>query len=231
LGGGWEQNLINSVEGGVAGVKLDGGEDGLSGCAGGGDSVVGEGSRGNGGSGSSISQGKTGCGITGVGSRGSDELSATALPLSTGSGLSSGMSSGMLGLSGNNFRGIYDRGGTDSGVDGGNKGSDGGGNRGGRKVGTRHLETVDGVSDIVDSLEDAISVNLLIRSSDNTISVARLSSGRWATSITESELSKLVLSMELMSLLMDWSCKGPGGDSEQLSAGGAHASCQYNLDR
>ena len=38
------------------------------------------------------------------------------------------------------------------------------------------------------------------------------------------------LSMELMSLLMDWSCKGPGGDSEQLSAGGAHASCQYNLD-
>merc|ERR1719222_1406865 len=52
------KNLINSVEGGVAGVKLDGGEDGLSGCAGGGDSVVGEGSRGNGGSGSSISRRK-----------------------------------------------------------------------------------------------------------------------------------------------------------------------------
>lgn len=175
--GGWDINLINSVKGGVAGVKLDCGEDGFSGCAGGGDSVVGEGSRGNGGSGetgSSVSQGETGSGVTGVGSRGGDELSATALPLSTGSGLSSGMSSSMLGLSGNNLRGILYRGGTDSGEDGGNKGSDGGGNRGGGKVGTRHLETVNRVSNVVDSLEDIISVNKLIRASGNSISVARL---------------------------------------------------------
>jgi len=252
--GGWDQNLINSVEGGVAGVKLDGGEDSLSGSARGGDSVVGESSSGKGGSGetgSSIGVGG-GKGITGVGSRGSNDLGGTTLPLGTGNSMSgySGIESSLeFGLGGSNLGGIFNRGGTDGGEDGSNKGSGGGGSRGSGKVGTRHLETVDGVSVVVDSLEDTVSVHILIRALGHSISVARLSSGRWATSVTESELSKLVLSMELMRLLMDWSgvnsmdwsgnsivrssnsmdwCIGPGGNSEQLSAGSAHASCQYN---
>jgi len=210
----------------VTGVQLDGGEGSLSVC-GSGDSVVREGSRGDGKTGSSIGiRGGKAIRITGDSGGGSDKLGATTLPLGTGVSGDSGIKKGMeFGLSGGDLRGVNDGGGAYLGMDGGYKGSGGEGSGGGGKVGTRHLETIDGVSNIVDNLEDTVSVHILIRALGNSISVARLSSGRWATSITESELSKLVLSMELMSLL--W-LKGPGGDSEQLSAGGAHASCQYN---
>lgn len=196
-----DKNLINSVEGGVARVKLDGGKDCLSGCAGGRHSVVGEGSSCYGGSregGSSIGV-RSSKGIASIGGGSSDDLGATTLPLGTGVSCNSSIESSLeFGLSSDNLGGIFDRGGTDGGEDGGNKGSDIGGNRGGGKVGTGHTETVDGVGDVVDGLEESVGVDVLIRALGNSISVARLSSGRWATSITESELSKLVLSMELV---------------------------------
>merc|ERR1711983_145448 len=257
-------DLINSVKGSVSRVKLDGGQDSLSG-GGGGHGIVGKsgGQRcgGNGGNGSNGSSGDSGgdvgndvSGGTGIqtskgkamsvakaGRSSSDQLGRTTL-----SGSKSGVSSSMFSLSGGNLGGVYG-GNKGSGVeDGGNKGfrvEDRGGKRGdlkgsgsNRAVGTNTLETVDRVSTVVDCLDDTISINLLETAGHNTISIAGLSSGRWTTGVTESILSKLILSMELGCLDRSWS-KGPGdgccsndsvGGSQKLGAGSTHASCQYN---
>jgi len=221
-------DLINSVEGGVSGVQLDGGEDSLSG-GGGRDSVVGEG---GGSKGSSDGEGggeTSGIGVgetkTESGGGSSDNLGGTTLP--GGGGGSGGFNSGqMFGLGGGNLGGVLYGGGAnkvENGTDG--EGNVKGGNGGG-EVGTGHTETVDRVSNVVDGLQDTVGVHILIRSLGNSESVARLSSGRWTTSMTESKLSKLILSMELMRL-EGWS-DGPGGSGDKLSATGAHASCQYN---
>jgi hypothetical protein len=220
------RDLINSVEGGVSGVQLDGGEDSLSG-GGGRDSVVGEGG-GSKGSSDGEGGGKTsGIGVreTETGDGSSNNLGRTTLPGGSGS-LGSFNSSKVLGLGGGNLRGVLYGGGANKVENGTDGEGDVKGGRGGGEVGTGHTETVDRVSNIVDGLQDTVGVHILIRSLCNSESVARLSSGRWTTSMTESKLSKLILSMELMRLLER--SDGPGGSGDKLSATGAHASCQYN---
>merc|ERR1719431_417991 len=254
LGGAKKIYLINSVEGGVARVKLDGGEDSLSSGGGVGYGVVGK----SGGQGSGDSRGNIGNNVSGgtgiqtsegetvskaKGGSGSDDLSGTTLSGSS----NSGVSSGVFGLSSGNLGGIYGsnkgsrvEGGSNKGFgveDGGGKGSDlrdGGADRG---VGSNNLESGERVSTVVDSLDKTVSINLLVTASHNTKSIAGLSSGRWTTGVTESILSKLILSMELGRLDRSWS-KGPGGcctddsaeggGSQKLGAGSTHASCQYN---
>merc|ERR1712186_243 len=141
---------------------------------------------------------------------GSDSLiSVTSLPLS-GSNLSSleGSKVGSLVLS--DLGGVLDWLGGDSGEDGSNKrlGVEGGGdqrlglrnNRDGGadwEVGASNSESVDGVSDIVDSLEKTVSVNVLVRTSGHTVGIAGLSTSRWTASVSERELSELILSVEL----------------------------------
>ena len=152
-------------------------------------------------------------------------ISVTSLPLS-GSNLSSleGSKVGSLGLS--DLGGVLDWLGGDSGEDGSNKrlGVEGGGdqrlglghNRDGGadwEVGASNSESVDGVSDIVDSLEKTVSVNVLVRTSGHTVGIAglqpeisvpivtasltHLSTSRWTASMSERELSELILSVEL----------------------------------
>jgi hypothetical protein len=259
---GWVDSLINSVEGSVAGVQLDGGEDSLSG-GGSRHSVVGEGGSSGGKTGIGVGSGETGIGVgsgetgigeggvktgirecgvktgigeggvktgIGVGEGGGDHLGLTALPLGAGGSVAGDgfIESGLeFSLGGNNFGGVGNRGGAGQGEDGSVKRSNNGGSGSGGEVGTSHTETVDGVSNVVDCLQDTVGVHILVGALGNSESVARLSSGRWATSITESKLSKLVLSMELVRLLER--SKGPGAWSgQQLSAGSTHASCQYN---
>ena len=152
-------------------------------------------------------------------------ISVTSLPLS-GSNLSSleGSKMGSLGLS--DLGGVLDWLGGDSGEDGSNKrlGVEGGSdqrlglghNRDGGadwEVGASNSESVDGVSDIVDSLEKTVSVNVLVRTSGHTVGIAglqpeiseplliasltHLSTSRWTASVSERELSELILSVEL----------------------------------
>jgi len=242
-----EGHLVNSVEGGVARVELDGGQGRLTGRSSG-VSDRGSDSRGSNsghsrgsdsGSGNSRSSGvsqswesgvvkrSTGDGKSGEvksGSVGIGEssdggssdggssdslISVTSLPLS-GSNLSSleGSKVGSLGLS--DLGGVLDWLGGDSGEDGSNKrlGVEGGGNQrlglghnrdGGAdwEVGASNSESVDGVSDIVDSLEKTVSVNVLVRTSGHTVGIAGLSTSRWTASVSERELSELILSVEL----------------------------------
>ena len=149
-------------------------------------------------------------------------ISVTLLPLGV-SGLQES-EVGSLGLG--DLRGVLDGLGGDSGEDGGDQGLgvEGGGdqrlglrnNRDGGadwEVGASNSESVDGVSDIVDSLEKTVSVNVLVRTSGHTVGIAglqpeiseplliasltHLSTSRWTASVSERELSELILSVEL----------------------------------
>jgi len=249
------QRLVNSVEGGVARVELDGGQSGLTGRSsgisdGGGDggsSSERGGGSGHGGNGSSHSGSSHGVvqswdsgvaqswdsGESGVvkgesGSWKSGEveaggvrvgqssdggssnnsllISGTPLPLSVG-GL---QESQVFSLGSGDLGGVLDGLGGDSGEDGGDQGLgvEGWGNkrsnlRGSKgsganwEVGSSNSEAVDRVGNIVDGLEETVGINVLVGASGHTIGIAGLSTSRRAASMSERELSELILSVEL----------------------------------
>lgn len=228
-----KQSLVHTVEDSVAGVELDGGEDGLPGGGGGGNGdgagSVGHGSGGDdlgGGVGDVSDDGGRGGGgkrgdeamSVGKGKTGSDNLGGTPLPLSRGGGngsLLGGVSLGEGSLGGGDLLGVGDldsledrgrgldtledgSGGLDSIEDGGSETSDG-------KVGALNTESVDVVGDVVDSLDKAVGINVLVGTSGHSVGVAGLSPGRWATGVPERELTKLILGVELVG-------GGGGGD-------------------
>ena len=196
------QSLVHTVEDGVAGVQLDGGEDGLPGGGGGGNGdgagSVGHGSGGNnlgsgvgdvsddGGRGGGGKRGDEAMSV-GKGKTGSDNLGGTPLPLSRGGGngsLLGGVSLGEGSLGGGDLLGVGDldsledrgrgldtledgSGGLDSIEDGGSETSDG-------KVGALDTEAVDVVGDVVDSLDKAVGINVLVGTSGHSVGVAGL---------------------------------------------------------
>ena len=141
-------------------VQLDGGEDSLSG-GGGRDSVVGKGGSSEGSSGGETSGIGVGKAKTESGSGSSDNLGGTTLPGSDGKlgGFNSGK---VLGLGGGNLGGILYGGGANKVENGTDGEGDVEGSRGGGKVGTGHTETVDRVSNVVDSLQDTVGVHILV---------------------------------------------------------------------
>jgi len=251
-------NLVDSVEGGVARVELDGGQDGLtvrsSGVSYGGSNSRGssKGCRGssdssdrssNSRSSSSISQswdsGNSGIveswdssesGIVerkssswesgevksssvrvrqssdGGSSNNSLLISITSLPVSISSLEKSEVGSLGLGNLGSVLDGLRGN----SGEDRGDKGLgvegwgyqrldisgdwDGGSDW---EVGASNSESVNRVSHIVDGLEKTVSINVLVGPSGHTEGIAGLSTGQWTASMSERELSKLILSVEL----------------------------------
>jgi len=231
-----KQSLVHTVEDGVAGVELDGGEDSLPGGGGSGHGdgtgSVGHGSRGNdlrGGMGNVGNDGSRGGGGqrgdeavgVGQGKSGGNNLGRTPLPLGRGSGdgsLLGGVSLGESSLGGDDILGVSD---LDSLEDGG-RGLDTGEDRGrgldsledggsevssasNGEVGALDPEAVDIVGDVVHSLDKAVSINILVGAGSHSISVAGLSPGRWTSGMAERELTKLILSVELVG-------GGGGGD-------------------
>jgi len=221
-----KQSLVHTVEDSVAGVELDGGEDGLPGGGGSsngdGTGSVGHGSGGNdlrggvgnvgndGGGGSGGQRGDEAVSV-GKGKSGSNNLGGTPLPLSRGSSNSSllssvGLGEGSLGsddlLGVGNLDSLEDGGrGLDSLEDGGDEASstsDG-------EVGALDTESVDVIGDVVDSLDQAVGINILVGAGGHSVGVAGLSPGRWTSGMAERELTKLILSVELVG-------GGGGGD-------------------
>jgi len=232
----WRQSLVHTVEDGVAGVELDGGEDGLPGGGGGsngdGAGSVGHGSGGNdlrggvgnvGNDGSRGGSGQRGDEAVGVGEgkSGGNNLGGSPLPLSRGSGdgsLLGGVSLGESSLGSNDLLGVSD---LDSLEDGG-RGLDTGEDRGrgldsikdgggkvssasNGEVGALDTESVDVISNVVDSLDQAVGINILVGAGGHSVGVAGLSPGRWTSGMAERELTKLILSVELVG-------GGGGGD-------------------
>jgi len=230
------QSLVHTVEDSVAGVELDGGEDGLPGGGGSsngdGTGSIGNGSGGNdlrggvgnvgndGGRGGGGQRGDEAVGV-GKGDSGSNNLGGTPLPLSRGGGdgsLLGGISLSESSLGSNDLLGVSD---LDSLEDGG-RGLDTGEDRGRRldsiedrggkvssasngEVGALDTESVDVISNVVDSLDQAVGINILVGAGGHSVGVAGLSPGRWTAGMTERELTKLILSVELVG-------GGGGGD-------------------
>merc|ERR1719348_2863084 len=65
------------------------------------------------------------------------------------------------------------------------------------QVSSSNSESVDGVSDVVDSLKKAVGIDVLVGASGYSISITGLSTGRWASGMSKRELSELILSVEL----------------------------------
>merc|ERR1712123_383371 len=72
------------------------------------------------------------------------------------------------------------------------------------KIGCRHSESVDGVGNILNSLKETISINVLITSSGHTVGIPGLCASRWTTGMTKRELSELILSMKLGRWSSNW---------------------------
>merc|ERR1712227_23671 len=81
------------------------------------------------------------------------------------------------------------------------------------EVGAGDLESVDGVGNIVDGLEQTVGVNVLVGAGGHSIGVSCLSTGQWTSGVSKRELSELILSMEL------------GGRSGIVSPGVARHDC------
>merc|ERR1719369_632666 len=153
----------------------------------------------------------------------------TPLPLLGGGGsssLSSSVSLGEVGLGSGDLSGVLNSDGEGKVENRGSKRSSCGGSsrntRGDGKVGGGHPESVDRVGDVVGGLEKSVGINVLVGSGGHSVSVTGLSASRWTTSVSERELSELILSVELGGLSWEWPwCKDlPGGDT--------CSSCQYN---
>jgi len=221
-----KQSLVHTVEDSVAWVELDGGEDGLPGGGGSsngdGTGSVGNGSGGDdlrggmgnvgndGGRGGSGQRGDEAVGV-GKGESGSNNLGGTPLPLGRGSGngsLLGGVSLGESSLSGDDLLGVSD---LDSLEDGGwgldslEDGGDEASSASNREVGALDTESVDVISNVVDSLDQAVGINILVGAGGHSVGVTSLSPGRWTASMAERELTKLILGMELVG-------GGGGGD-------------------
>merc|ERR1719234_1667222 len=175
----------------------------------------------NGGRGGGGQRGDEAVGV-GQGESGSNNLGGTPLPLGRGGGgngsLLGGVSLGKGSLGGDDILGVSDLdsledggGGLDTGEDRG-RGLDSLEDRGGEvssasngEVGALDPEAVDIVGDVVHSLDEAVGINVLVGAGGHSISVAGLSPGRWTSGMAERELTKLILSVELVG-------GGGGGD-------------------
>jgi len=246
-------NLVNSVEGGVARVELDGGEGGITdGSCGRGSSDSSERSSKSRSSKSRSSTSKSrssnsrssnssiiqswesgvveswessnsgiverksgevktssvrvGQSSDGGSSNNSLLISITSLPVSISSLEKSEMGSLGLGNLGSVLDGLRGNSGEDRGDKG--LGVEGWGHQrldisgdwdGGSdwEVGASNSESVNRVSHIVDGLEKTVSINVLVGPSGHTEGIAGLSTGQWTASMSERELSKLILSVEL----------------------------------
>jgi hypothetical protein len=110
-------------------------------------------------------------------------ISITSLPLSSllrGSGGGSGssiISSSEFSLSSSNLSGIFNSDGKGKVENGSGKGFDSGGGTGDGKVGSGNSESVDGVGDVVDSLEETVGVNVLVGAGGHSVGIAGLSTG------------------------------------------------------
>ena len=194
--------LVHTVEDSVARVQLDGGEDSLPGGGSSSNrdsaSSIGHGSRGNdlrggvgnvshdGGRGGSGQRGDEAMSV-GKGKTSSDNLGGTPLPLSRGGGngsLLGGVSLGEGSLGGGDLLGVGDldsledrgrgldtledgSGSLDSIEDGGSETSDG-------KVGALDTESVDVIGNVVDSLDQAVGINILVGAGGHSVGVAGL---------------------------------------------------------
>merc|ERR1719412_2468354 len=199
--------------GGETGVSSVKAESGVSDGKGAVESSVSEGKA----SESSISKGKA------EGSGGGDNIT----PLPFGSGGDGGVSSGVFSLSGGNLGGVDGGDGKGKVEDGGDEGSgcESGGSDG--KVGTSDTESVDGIGDVVDGLEETVSVKILVGSGGDAIGVTGLATGRWTSSVSKGELTELVLSVELVRRSGYWSID-PGMSGKKLGASSGHTGCQYD---
>jgi len=72
-----------------------------------------------------------------------------------------------------------------------------GGSRSNGNICTSNTETIDRVSNVVHSLKDTISINILVTTAGNAKSILCLSLGRVDVLIAKAKLAKLILSMEL----------------------------------
>merc|ERR550517_27014 len=174
-----------------------------------------DGSRGGGGQ-----RGDEAVGV-GKGKSGGNNLGGTPLPLGRGSGdgsLLGGVSLGESSLGSNDILSVSDLdsledggGGLDTGEDRGggldsleDRGSEVGSASNG-EVGALDPESVHIIGDVVHSLDKAVSINILVGAGGHSVSVAGLSPGRWTSGMAERELTKLILSVELVG-------GGGGGD-------------------
>jgi len=130
----------------------------------------------------------------------------------------SGMGSGMFGLGGGDLRGIFRGNGSDSCEDRGDQrcGVEGGGNQrlgvefGGNAVidwgdgetGILNTES-ESISDVADSLEDSIGVNIRVSTIDSTIGVADLLLDRVEVGVAIVQVSELILGVELAASVGD----------------------------
>merc|ERR1719205_151342 len=154
----------------------------------------------DGGRGGSGQRGDEAVGV-GKGESGSNKLGGTPLPLGRGSSngsLLGGVSLGESSLSGDDLLGVS---GLDSLEDGGNEAS----SASNGEVGALDTESVDVISDVVDGLDQAVGINILVGAGGHSVGVAGLSPGRWTAGMAERELTKLILSVELVG-------GGGGGD-------------------
>merc|ERR1719205_416608 len=164
----------------------------------------------DGGRGGSGQRGDEAVGV-GKGESGSNKLGGTPLPLGRGSSNGSLLGGGSLGessLSGDDLLGVSDLDsledggrGLDSLEDGGNEAS----SASNGEVGALDTESVDVISDVVDGLDQAVGINILVGAGVHSVGVAGLSPGRWTAGMAERELTKLILSVELVG-------GGGGGD-------------------
>merc|ERR1719367_1921484 len=69
--------------------------------------------------------------------------------------------------------------------------------RGNWNVGSSNSESIDIISNVVDSLENSIGIHILVTSSSHSKSILSFSLGRVDVLVSKAELSKLILSMEL----------------------------------
>jgi hypothetical protein len=92
------------------------------------------------------------------------------------------------------------------------------------KVGGGNTESVDWISNIVHALDQTVSIDVVVSSTDNTISSPGLSLGGWTSSISVGVLTELILSMVLGS---SWSNNSWGNES---SAGDSHNGSKNDKD-
>jgi len=231
VGDDWVSSDLGGDLSGLLNNRLDNGSMGNSSGSWEGSSSVGQGKTSSNWSSGSVGQGKTrGKGKTSVWEtkRKSSNcwssllVSVTSLSLrSSGGGSFQGDSMGGLGLSdlwgvldwlwGNS---VKDWGNERFWVEGwGNKGCNLWGSWSNWEVGAGDLESVDGVGDIVDGLEQTVGVNVLVGAGGHSIGVSCLSTGQWTSGVSKRELSELILSMEL------------GGRSGIVSPGVARHDC------
>jgi len=96
-----------------------------------------------------------------------------------GGGSSSGgsISNSKFSLGGSNLRSVFNSNWEGEVENGSNKGGDSSSNRGNGEVGSGYSESVNGISNVVDSLQETVSINVLVGAGGHSIGIAGLSTG------------------------------------------------------